>query len=44
VDEAISGLGEALRALGVFVGADKVVVRRVTPQRLRAGLALRSSP
>jgi uncharacterized protein YcaQ len=44
VDEAISGLGEALRALGVFVGADKVVVRRVTPQRLRAGLARRPSP
>ena len=44
VDEAISGLGDALRALGVFVGAEKVVVRRVTPQRLRVGIVLRPSP
>ena len=36
--------GVILIAVGAFVGADKVVVRRVTPQRLRAGLALRPSP
>jgi uncharacterized protein YcaQ len=36
-DEALSGLGDALDALGTFVGATNVVVRRVTPGRLRAG-------
>ena len=40
VDEARAGLGDALGALGTFVGADDIVVRRVTPQRLRAGLAV----
>jgi len=37
-DEALDGLGDALRALGTFVGAADVVLRRVTPHRLRAGL------
>jgi uncharacterized protein YcaQ len=45
-DEALSGLGGALDALAAFVGADEVVVRRVTPGRLRGGLGVRrpSSP
>jgi uncharacterized protein YcaQ len=38
-DEALSGLAAALRSLGIFVEADQVVLRRVTPQRLRAPLA-----
>jgi hypothetical protein len=38
-DEALSGLGEAFAALGTFVGADEVVLRRVTPHRLRVELA-----
>ena len=38
-DEALAGLGEALRSLATFVGADDVTLRRVTPHRLRASLA-----
>jgi uncharacterized protein YcaQ len=38
-DEALDGLAAALRSLGTFVGADEVVLRRVTPHRLRAPLA-----
>jgi uncharacterized protein len=38
-DEAIEGLAEALRSLGVFVGGDEIALRRVTPHRLRAPLA-----
>jgi len=38
-DEAMRGLGDSLSALGTFVGADEVVVRRVTPRRLRRALA-----
>jgi hypothetical protein len=37
-DEALSGLGEAFAALGTFVGAREVVLRRVTPSRLRKAL------
>jgi len=33
------GLAEALASLAVFVGADEIVLRRVTPQRLRPQLA-----
>jgi hypothetical protein len=36
---AIAGVAGALSSLGVFVGADEVHVRRVTPGRLRAPLA-----
>ena len=43
-EEALSGLGDALDALGTFVGATDVVVRRVTPGRMRAGLKARPSP
>jgi uncharacterized protein len=38
-EEALSGLVDALRSLAVFVSADTVVLRRVTPHRLRAPLA-----
>jgi uncharacterized protein YcaQ len=38
-DEAIAGVAGALSSLGVFLGADEVHVRRVTPGRLRAPLA-----
>ncbi len=38
-DEALAGLVEALRSLAVFVSADTVVLRRVTPHRLRSALA-----
>jgi hypothetical protein len=34
-DEALSGLGDAFRALGTFVGAGEMLLRRVTPRRLR---------
>jgi hypothetical protein len=37
--EAITGLAEALRSLGAFVGGDDIALRRVTPHRLRAPLA-----
>ncbi len=37
-DEALSGLREAFVALGTFVGAGEVVLRRVTPSRLRKAL------
>jgi uncharacterized protein YcaQ len=39
-DEALAGLARALGSLGVFVGADEVEIRRVTPRRLRAPLVL----
>ena len=42
-DEALGGLGAALGALGTFVGADEVALRRVTPHRLRSGLKVRPS-
>ncbi len=38
-DEALAGLVAALRSLTVFVSADTIVLRRVTPHRLRAPLA-----
>ena len=38
-DEALAGLGDALRSLGVFVDADAVRLVRVTPRRLRAPMA-----
>jgi len=38
-DEALEGLGVALRSLAAFVAGDAVVLRRVTPHRLRAPLA-----
>ena len=38
-DEALAGIGEALGSLAVFVGADAIALRRVTPQRLRAPLS-----
>src|SRR5215467_5730772 len=37
-DEALRGLGDSLSALATFIGADEVVVSRVTPGRLRRGL------
>src|SRR5688572_1542904 len=39
LEEAFAGLVEALRSLAVFVSANTVVLRRVTPHRLRATLA-----
>jgi uncharacterized protein len=38
-DQAIAGVAEALGSLGAFVGGDEIVLRRVTPHRLRAPLA-----
>jgi uncharacterized protein YcaQ len=38
-EEALVGVVDALRSLAVFVSADTVVLRRVTPHRLRAPLA-----
>jgi uncharacterized protein len=38
-DEALGGLAAALRSLATFVGGDELVLRRVTPRRLRAPLA-----
>jgi uncharacterized protein YcaQ len=38
-DEALDGLAAALRSLATFVNGDEVVLRRVTPHRLRAPLA-----
>ena len=37
-DEALGGLRDAFAALGAFVGTDEVVLRRVTPSRLRKAL------
>ena len=37
-DEALGGLRDAFASLGTFVGAGKVVLRRVTPSRLRKAL------
>ncbi|HWN55533.1 MAG TPA: crosslink repair DNA glycosylase YcaQ family protein, partial [Methylomirabilota bacterium] len=37
-DEALGGLRDAFAALGTFVGTDEVVLRRVTPSRLRKAL------
>src|SRR5712692_8440549 len=39
LDEALVGLAETLGSLATFVGANKIVIRRVTPHRLRAPLA-----
>jgi uncharacterized protein len=36
---ALAGVGDALRSLAAFVGADDIVLRRVTPSRLRVPLA-----
>jgi uncharacterized protein YcaQ len=33
---ALAGLGDAVRALGVFVGAERIELKRVTPARLAA--------
>ncbi len=38
-DEAIAGLAGALHSLGAFVDDDEIVLRRVTPHRLRTPLA-----
>jgi uncharacterized protein YcaQ len=38
-DQALAGLGEALRSLATFVRADKVTIGRVTPRRLHASLS-----
>jgi uncharacterized protein YcaQ len=38
-DELLVGLSDALASLGRFVGAETIVLRRVTPARLRAPLA-----
>jgi len=38
-DEALEGLAAALRSLATFVSGDELVLRRVTPHRLRAPLA-----
>ena len=38
-DEALEGVADALRSLGVFVNAGAIALRRVTPHRLRAPLA-----
>jgi uncharacterized protein YcaQ len=37
-DAALAGVGEALRSLATFVNADRVVLRRVSPHRLRSAL------
>jgi uncharacterized protein YcaQ len=37
-DAALAGVADALRSLATFVGGDDVVIRRVTPQRLRSPL------
>ena len=38
-DRALGGLADALRSLATFVSGDDLVLRRVTPHRLRAPLA-----
>jgi uncharacterized protein YcaQ len=38
-DAALAGVGEALRSLAAFVGADEVTLGRVTPAALRPALA-----
>ena len=38
-DGALGGLAAALRSLATFVSGDEVVLRRVTPRRLRVPLA-----
>jgi uncharacterized protein YcaQ len=42
-DAAMAGVNEVLGSLAEFVGADDVVVRRVTPDRLRLGRRRRKS-
>ncbi len=37
-DQALAGLGDALRSLATFVAADDVTIGRVTPPRLRGAL------
>lgn len=41
---ALAGLGEACRSLATFVGAESLVVARVTPDRLRRPLVTAASP
>ena len=43
-DEALRGLGDSLSALATFVGADEIVVSRVTPAGLRRGLGAVPAP
>jgi hypothetical protein len=38
-DAGLAGVAEALRSLAVFVEADAIALRRVTPRRLRSALA-----
>ena len=38
-DQALAGVASALRSLAVFVGGEAMLLRRVTPRRLRAALA-----
>jgi len=40
-DTALDGVAQALVSLGIFVGARRITVDRVTPGRLRASLARR---
>jgi len=40
-DQALAGVASALRSLAVFVGGEAMLLRRVTPRRLRAALARR---
>ncbi len=42
-ENALDGVADALASLAVFVGADEIALRRVTPQRLRGSLARRLS-
>ena len=43
-DAALAGVAEALGSLATFVNADRVLVRRVSPHRLRSGLTARLAP
>jgi len=38
-DQALAGVASALRSLAVFVGGEAMLLRRVSPRRLRAALA-----
>jgi hypothetical protein len=38
-DEAIAGIGEALRSLARHVGVERVALARTTPARLKPALA-----
>jgi uncharacterized protein YcaQ len=41
IEAALAGVTDALTSLATFVGADQVILRRVTPGRLRSTLARR---